>query len=35
VYDNPVGSVPINPACWSTPMHDELQRKTTPSVEPL
>jgi hypothetical protein len=24
VYDNLVGSVPINPAYWSAHMHDEL-----------
>jgi hypothetical protein len=24
VYDNPVGSAPMNPAYWSAHMHDKL-----------
>jgi hypothetical protein len=30
VYDNPVGSVPINPAYWSAHMHDEVIQKNYP-----
>jgi hypothetical protein len=26
MYDNPVGSVPVNLAYWSAHMHDELKK---------